>query len=397
MFNLKNTRIEIIFMYFLIIFSAIISPTFLILNKNETYTYIIKPVIWICLLLITILFDLDSRAKLNRKKELLKTVFIATLLYVITYYILGIFLGYKKSPYLFDFFSISKNIWAIAMVACVQEYVRNTLISNTNKKYFKLILVTLVFILIDINFATLFRSFVSGKEAFKYICSTLLPLIVKNIAYTYISYYLGCFGSIINRCIILFVSLISPITPDTGWFFEGVINIVFYALLMLTINYETMSKTSDVSKRLSKVESPIKQLPLLVFSGIFILFIIGVFKYKPVAVMSNSMVPTFCRGYVVIVEKIDENNIEKLKVGDIIEYTLDKKSILHRIVSVDYENETVYITKGDNNSSNDKKEVHKNQIRGIVRLGIPGVGYPSVWFSEFINKSNIANESNVIN
>ena len=394
MFNLKNVRIEVAFMYFIIVFFTIISPAFFILNKGETYTYLIKPIIWICLLLITILFGLWSRSRLNQKKGLLKTVFIATLLYVITYYILGIFLGYKKSPYLFDLFSISKNVWAIVMVACIQEYVRGTLITNTNKKYFNLVIVTIIFILIDINFTTLYRAFLSGSEAFKYICSTLLPIIVKNIAYTYISYYLGCFGSIINRCIILFISLISPITPDTGWFFEGVIQIVFYAFLMLTINYESMSKKADISRRQSKVENPVKQIPLIVISCVFILFIIGVFRYRPVAVMSNSMVPTFGRGYVVIVEKINENNIKDIEVGDIIEYTLDKKSILHRVVNISGENESVYITKGDNNNSRDKKEVHKNQIRGIVRISIPGIGYPSVWFSEFINRSNVANEIN---
>lgn len=387
MFSLKKIKVEIVFIYAIIIFSAILAPSFLISNKNEIYIYLIKPVIWICIFLITVLLECDSRAKFNKKNDVIKTIFIFSLLYIVIYYMLGLISGYNKTPYLLTFLGISKNIWAIVMVACLQEYVRSVLVSNSFKSKIELILITLTFILIDINWKSFINSFVSVEETFKYMCNTMIPLILKNISYTYIVCYIGCFGSIINRFLILLFSVITPIIPNVGWFFEGIIQIISSFILMIVVNYELTSKNLDISRNKIKKENPLRQLPFLIISIIFVLFIVGIFKYKPLAVMSNSMVPVFSRGSIVIVEKVDEKEIEKLKVGDIIEYSTENTTVIHRIEEIVDEKNNIYITKGDNNKNSDKKQVYANQIKGIVRFYIPYVGYPSVWFSEIINKN----------
>lgn len=388
MVTLKNVRGELVLIYVLIVFSAVIAPSFLISTKNEIYIYFIKPLIWFCIFLITAFFEFESRTKYNKKKDVIKSIFIFTLLYLVLYYMSGLILGYNKSPYLFTFLGISKNILAFVVVACLQEYVRGILVSYSSKKSYIIIIITAIFILMDINWISFIKLFKSGgEELFKYICSNLLPLTIKNIAYTYIVYYVGYFGSIINRCTVLLFSILSPVIPNFDWFFDGLIQIIFYASIMLAVNYEVVSKNLNISKTRIKKESPLRQIPLAIISLIFILFIVGVFKYRPIAVMSNSMVPVFSKGAVVIVEKIDENNIKNLKVGDIIEYSTDKKVVLHRIIEIVDEEKNTYITKGDNNKAKDKNPVYVGQIRGIVRCYIPYIGYPSVWFSNIIQKN----------
>lgn len=70
---------------------------------------------------------------------------------------------------------------------------------------------------------------------------------------------------------------------------------------------------------------------------------------------------------------VNANSIEvapekdRLRVGDIVSYESEGKTIIHRIVSIsEDENGTFYVTKGDNNNLPDKYKVRFEQIKGVV-------------------------------
>ena len=44
----------------------------------------------------------------------------------------------------------------------------------------------------------------------------------------------------------------------------------------------------------------------------------------------------------------------------------------------------VFTTKGDNNVSADSEKVQESQVKGIVKMVIPYIGYPSVYFSQYV-------------
>ena len=48
--------------------------------------------------------------------------------------------------------------------------------------------------------------------------------------------------------------------------------------------------------------------------------------------------------------------------------------------------EVAYVTKGDANNTADTNVVYRNQIRGIVKVKIPFIAYPTVWLSETFSK-----------
>lgn len=127
-------------------------------------------------------------------------------------------------------------------------------------------------------------------------------------------------------------------------------------------------------------------IPLFLITIIFILFILKIFKYFPVAVLSESMKGTFSRGDTLVIEKIDDNNLKNIKEYDIIYYKKDNKYIIHRIIAVKKENgNKVFITKGDNNATEDEWKVYEEDILGIMKFSIPYTGYPAVWFNEMLN------------
>ena len=134
-----------------------------------------------------------------------------------------------------------------------------------------------------------------------------------------------------------------------------------------------------------------KEMTFLVAGILLILFVVGVFKYKPTSIMSNSMADIFHRGDVVIVKKISEN--DQLDVNDIVEYELYNAKVVHRIIEikVDEDGKTIYRTKGDNNNAPDMEWVNTEQISGIVKLKIPKIGYPSVWLNEVFGNNKPSN------
>lgn len=98
-----------------------------------------------------------------------------------------------------------------------------------------------------------------------------------------------------------------------------------------------------------------------------------IFGYKPFIVLSGSMETEIYKGDLVIVKEVKHN---KLKLNDVIAFRdEDNYVVTHRIVDINKENnETKYITKGDNNNTNDRGYVTIENIEGIYVNKIKGFG-----------------------
>lgn len=98
----------------------------------------------------------------------------------------------------------------------------------------------------------------------------------------------------------------------------------------------------------------------------------SILGYKAYIVDTNSMEPTINVGDIVIVKKVKE---DKLKQGDVITFTEEGEVITHRITKVETEEKgTQYVTKGDNNNTEDTFKIRYNDIIGEEILTIPRLG-----------------------
>ncbi len=96
------------------------------------------------------------------------------------------------------------------------------------------------------------------------------------------------------------------------------------------------------------------------------------FGWKPFIVLSGSMETDICAGDIVVVKEVDTS---KLKENDIIAFREENIVITHRIVKIENVNGVKhYITKGDNNNSQDKGYVVDSQVEGIYKFKIARVG-----------------------
>ncbi len=126
---------------------------------------------------------------------------------------------------------------------------------------------------------------------------------------------------------------------------------------------------------------------VLLYATFLIFFMLGFFKYEPIAILSNSMNPTFSRGDVAIFKKVDKLSIQKITKNSILIYQINNKYIAHRVVDILYENDNIYyITKGDANNTTDTYKVPINDVKGIYLFHIKFIGYPTIWLHEWLHK-----------
>lgn len=115
-----------------------------------------------------------------------------------------------------------------------------------------------------------------------------------------------------------------------------------------------------------------KRIFYILIIGVIIVSLLGILKNKDLineklplrllVVKSNSMFPNLEKNDVILIKKCND-----YKVNDIITYSYEDYLITHRIIE---KNDEGFITKGDNNNSQDNDLVKLKDIKGKVILKI---------------------------
>ena len=392
---MKKFNKKTIVIYSLILVYILFSNIFGYKYYSTIMTSVINPLFYIITFIISILLsNADHNQRIKAKVNKYQTMFILIISYLIIYVLLGLFLGYVKSIYSHAFLGILKNIWDYIIPIIFIELIRNILVRNSCNSKIVFLIIVLLFTLIDIDLFNII-SLTNKAEIFKSTFSIILPAVIKNLSLTYISKTSGYTTNLIYLLPQKLTNIILPIFPDLDWYFISLLGILLPVFAFIIIKHLDDKIESSKSKSRIKKEKPIRIIILITPLIIFCLFVAGIFKYKPTAIVSNSMHPIFDRGDVVIVEKLDRKKRKNLKKYDIIEYKLNNIIVAHRIIHIEKHNDgsILYITKGDNNNTADNEKVSSNQIIGIVKFRIPKVGYPSVWLNDFFNKEDVEIET----
>ena len=373
--SIKNNKV---YLFTIIIF--IWNIFFYYLQKITNYYNIINYIFWLSILIICILI-FNKGYKRNKYKDiLLKDIIIFTLLYVIIYYLLGFIFTFQKSPLNFHIINVIKNIIKYVTIRIVIETVKYYLVKENNTKI-NIIIITILFIIINTDINHLINIIGEPQETFKYISSNIIPNVMYGIVGTYIIKNSSLKSNLLLQLIPIILIYIIPISPNLDWYVYGVFHTVYLLLTYTYLKYEIekREKTEEKAKR-----DIISLIPTTSIFIILILFVLGIFTYVPIGVMSNSMKPYFERGDIIIYKKV--KNINNIKINDVICYQLDNIKVMHRVVKIEEKNNKKYFTtKGDNLLSNDPLKVKEEQIIGTIIFPIPKLGYPSVWLYELLN------------
>jgi len=373
--NIKNNKV---YLFTIIIFIWII--LFNYLKNIINYHNIINFIFWITILIISIT-TFNKGYKRNKYKDILfKDILIFILLYVIIYYLSGFIVGFQQSPLNFGLSNTIKNLIKYVLLRIIIETTKYYLIKENNTKIF-IVITTILFIIINIDINYIINLLEQPKELFKYFSNTIIPTTIYGIVGTYIIKNSSLKSNILLQIVPLILTYTIKISPNLDWYLYSVFHIVYLLLLYTYLKYEIDKREKTEQKAKKIIYS---QIPIISISIIMILFVLGIFTYVPIGVMSNSMKPIFERGDIIVYKKV--KNINDIKENDIICYQLDNIKVMHRVIKIEnINNKKYFTTKGDNLLSNDPLKVKEEQIIGTIIFTIPRLGYPSVWLYELLN------------
>lgn len=382
-------NIKIIILSLLVFSSTLLEITKTSIKYGSSYTYVIKPVIWIFIGIIALVFFKNEVNVNNKyKKEVNFAVLVSSLIYFLTYFILGYIKGFANNPYDISLKGIMLNLWTFVPILVVREYIRYYMVNNCNQKRVLLwtLYISLMFVFVNLNIYKFDSYFKTSLSIIEFIMQTFFPSLIENLYLTYICYFSGYQTSIIYSLLPQLALYMLPILPDIDWATLSIINSAIPFFSYIYINY-TINKIDKTYNRKEVKTVGIKGLiSMILIVAFMICFGVGVFPVKPLVIASNSMAPKIHRGDIVIIK---DSDVKKVKKGDIIRYKMDNYYVVHRVKQINedaYGNRT-FIMKGDNNDNIDLYPVKESQYAGTIKLNIPYMGYPTLILGELLDSS----------
>ena len=376
---MQKSKLVTTIIILIILIYGLLSNLRFVYGLNGLYLYIINPIFWIifCIVLFFTLGTLYTNTKL--RKKIIQYTTVATLTYLIVYMLSGLFVTFGENPYSTTLKGLIINLWSLGIPIFAKEYIRYKLINNVydRDKVKFAILISAVYIIIDIQYTSFIGQTIATLTIVKYISQVIIPNIAKNVLFSYIAIQGDYLPAILYQLVTNLYYWVSPILPNSPWAMTAIIDTVIPIILFLYIRYEKVKLVPQKDRRMVIDTNPGSVIPLVIAIVLVIWFALGIFPVKPIAIATGSMEKEICVGDVAIIKKCNSNDVN---VGDIIEYQMEGYTVVHRIIEKRQNNgKFSFITKGDNNNTPDRDEVKEDQLIGKVIFKIEYIGYPAIW------------------
>ena len=227
------------------------------------------------------------------------------------------------------------------------------------------------------------NNLITSEEKFIFLSTIIFPIVAEELLCSFLTYKISMFPSLLYKLVIKLYMFIIPIVPNLGNYIYSTINIIFPYIIYFVVN-KTIIRYEKVKENVKKANITVFSIPLILLLIMLIILVSGLFKYKMIAIASNSMHPAYDRGDAVIYEKVDSEEIEE---GEILVFHKEGKIVTHRVTKKWSSNGIYYFkTKGDQNNAEDAWETSSNSVLGRVVFSFKYIGYPTVLINEFFGK-----------
>lgn len=366
----------------IICFEIIMSLILLLNSFNSSILRLYRLPFFLLLGIIIFNFLLKmEKDRYNYKEDVCLEIIKNFIIFIIIYYLFGIFIGFAKVDKYYSINSLVFIIIPLILTIITKEILRYSLLKKTEKSKLLVIITVLLFIFIDYATTSSIVNFNSSMKLFKYIALIFLPSISTNIFLSYLTLKFGYKPSILYSLLFSLYPYLFYIIPNPSEYIKSIIDLIIPFIFMYSINrmFKKIERLNDDVTINNKKVNYIFYLIPIVFMIINVYFVSGYFRFYSIAIASGSMNPIFDRGAVVIVDQ----KYKKIKKGDIIAFKAENKVVVHRVIKkINSKKESYYYTKGDANNYQDNYEIKNKDIIGTVKFYIPFLGYPTIWFSE---------------
>ena len=377
---LKNYLICFLILAYTLVYKFFIFSNFMKYSSLITASFLVV-VFGLSIILLGIRKDKIGYMSQN----LLRVVVLYLGLAFLIMYGLGFAIGFLRNAYSRSFITLLDNLFAPVMIILFVEGIRYVVIwANRDKKIF-LVLFSLLLAFFEIMITARSVDYNSLASVFSLFATIILPVIIKNLVMSYLCYHSGYRVPLIYRLVMDTYFIIVPILPNIGEYLNSMILIALPLLIYIHCFTLVDERTHKVEHVFETYQFSILDIPTTIVIVTLAALISGFFPHYMIGIGSSSMSPSINRGDAVIIKKINKNT--KLKVGDIIAYKEDKITIVHRIHELQtYKNKEAYLTKGDADNGADNYIVPRDHVKGVIKLRVPFIAYPTIWLSEMFKK-----------
>lgn len=315
----------------------------------------------------------------SNKVTIILTIF--SIIYLIGFYMMGIYFGYYKAVLRFSSYTFTHFIIPTAVVIISSEIIRNILIAQNTK--FSKILVFIIMVLTDLMIYSNIYTVDGYEEFVEIIGFTLFASIACNLLYNYVSNRYGIKGNIFYRLITVLYVYIIPYIPNVYVFFRAILRMIYPYIIYQVLEY-TFAKNNMIVAVEDKRKNVISKVTFMIITILLAMLISCQFKYGILVIGSGSMTGTINKGDAIVFEQY--NGQDKIEIGQVIIFNQENINIVHRVVDIKNVNgEKRYTTKGDANDDIDDGYITNEDIVGISKFRIAYIGYPSIWIRDIFS------------
>ncbi len=298
-------------------------------------------------------------------------------IYLISFYLMGLYFGYYKASVQFSLYGIWNFIIPSTIIIITSELIRDRLLSYKSTLSKSLIFIDMV--LVDLIVYSKVYDLSNLDDALVVVGFIFFASISCNLLYNYISVRYDNKSIIIYRLMTVLYVYIIPYIPDVYIFFRSFLRMIYPYIIYLVLEY-TYSKANAASAYKDRTRNIVVTTVLMIVMCFVIALVSCRFEYGILVIGSGSMTGTIDRGDAVIYRQYHNNSISE---GDIIIfYNKDVKTV-HRVIKIENVNgEYRYFTKGDANQRMDDGYRTKDSIMGITNFKIKYIGYPTLWLRD---------------
>lgn len=294
--------------------------------------------------------------------------------YLLIYYLTGLLLGFSRNIYILNLSNFINFILPITAIIITTEIIRAVIVAQEDKLCDAVCYVSCILdealICGNIHYVTTFNRFMD------LVGLTLIPSIVSNLLYHYISRRYGAYPNIIFRLMSTLYLYLIPYVPAMSDSLFAIYNMAIPLIIYAFLSALYDKKRRYAVKKKSKAGNVLTAAVVAMMVGA-VMLISNQFRYGTLVIATPSMTGELNVGDAAIFEKYEDQIIVE---GQVIVFERDNSMIVHRVVDIEKINGIVrYYTKGDANFDNDEGYVVNSEIVGLVNFKIPYIGYPTLW------------------
>ena len=319
------------------------------------------------------------------KHQVLLIVSVIALLLIMVYYLSGLKFGFYTNPRGLTFANFFKFFLPTAVIILCTEVIRSTFVAQQDKLLTALCYVGCV--VADVLIVTNLPSVTSFNRFMDLMAGALLPALISNLLYFYLSKRYGMLPNLSFRAIttlyVYVFHVTSAISDSIVSLFKLIVPVAIY--LFIDALYEKKKKyaLTKRSPALRAVSIVVSVCALFIMVGT-VMLVSNQFQYGALVIATESMTGELNKGDVVIFEDYEAQTV---KEGQVIIFEKNGNMVVHRVVDIEIINGIPrYYTQGDANEDPDDGFITDAEIIGVVDCKLPSIGYLTLWMRSLFNR-----------